>query len=263
MSASEIDTNRDSWDQRTGEHVGSRFYDVDGFLAGRSSLNPLEVQLVGTVAGLSLLHLQCHFGLDSLSWARLGAQVTGLDFSPVAIDQARTLARRSGVAADFVCAEVYAAGDHLSQRYDRVYSSYGVLEWLPDMQRWAAVVAAALRPGGVLDLIEFHPYSYALDGHPYFNNGQSQPLREVSYTENAQAELPLHVWSHPVSDVINALLGAGLQLQQFNEYPYSPYNCFAGLVEREPGRYYRADGVNPVPMLYSIKAIKPMEATCV
>ena len=256
MSIEAFEINRESWDQRTREHWHSRFYDVDGFLAGKSSLNPLDLAEVGEVRGLSMLHLQCHFGLDTLSWARLGAEATGLDFSPEAISRAQQLAQRSGVAANFVCADVYAAQERLGRQFDRVYTSYGVLEWLPDLQRWAAVVAACLRPGGELNLIEFHPYSYALDGDPYFSD---QPLQlvERSYTENAQAELPLVVWSHPVSKVVNALLGAGLVLRRFNEYPYSPYNCFANLVEREPGRYYRADGVIDVPMLYSIRAIKP------
>lgn len=257
MTDAAIDTNRASWDQRTAEHVGSRFYDVAGFLAGNSSLNPLELDQVGAVEGMSLLHLQCHFGLDSLSWARLGAQVTGVDFSPAAIDQARELAARCGLQAEFICADVLSCAEQLPRRYDRVYSSYGVLEWLPDIGRWAQVVASALRPGGILDLIEFHPYSYALDGDPYFHTDEPQRIVERSYTENAASELPLYVWSHPVSAVINALLDAGLRLRRFNEYPYSPYNCFPNLIEREPGRYYRADSAMDAPMLYSIKAEKP------
>ncbi len=256
MERSALETNRDSWDRRTVDHVDSRFYDVEGFLAGNTSLNPIELTEVGEVCGLTMLHLQCHFGLDTLSWARLGAQVCGLDFSPAAIAQARALAQQTGNDAQFVCADVYDAAQHVGQ-FDRVYSSYGVLEWLPEMGRWARVVADALSPGGVLNLIEFHPYSYALDGDAYFNGGKPQVLRESSYTENALEELPLHVWSHPVSDVINALLSSGLELLHFNEFPYSPYNCFQGLVEREPGRYVRGDSAIDVPMLYSIKARKP------
>jgi len=256
MKPSALNTNRDSWDQRTAEHVHSRFYDVAGFLAGNSSLNPLDRTEVGEVSGLSMLHLQCHFGLDTLSWARLGARVCGLDFSPEAIERARELAQQAGIDAQFVCADVYDTAQHVGQ-FDRVYSSYGVLEWLPDMRRWAQVVATALKPGGVLNLIEFHPYSYALDGDAYFNGGQPQLINERSYTENAAEVLPLYVWSHPVSDVVNALLGAGLELLHLNEYAYSPYNCFEGLIEREPGHYVRADSASDVPMLYSIKARKP------
>lgn len=255
MQRQVLDTNRDSWDRRTADHVDSRFYDVEGFLAGNTSLNPIELAEVGEVRGLSMLHLQCHFGLDTLSWARLGAQVCGLDFSPAAIVKARELALQAQVEAQFVCADVYDAAQHVGQ-FDRVYSSYGVVDWLPDIERWARVVAAALRPDGVLNLIEFHPYSHALDGDAYFNGGKPQLVRESSYTENASEELPLYVWSHPVSDVINALVNAGLQIVHMNEFPYSPYNCFQGLVEREPGRYVRGDSAIDVPMLYSIKARK-------
>jgi len=251
-----IQTNRDSWDRRTDEHVRSRFYDVEGFLAGACSLKEIELAELGDVRGKTLLHLQCHFGMDTLSLARRGARVTGLDFSPASIDYARSLARKVGVEARFVAADVYETAEHVDGAFDIVFTSYGALEWLPDLRAWARVVAAALEPGGVLHIVEFHPYAYAQQGEPYFHASEPNALNESSYTENSEAVVPLYVWSHPIADVVNSLIAAGLELVHLNEFPFTPYDCFPGLVERAPGRYYRQDAKSDTPMLFSIKARK-------
>ena len=158
-----MEANRRQWDERAPLHVASEFYDVDGFRAGRSTLRAVEVEEVGDVTGRELLHLQCHFGLDTLSWARRGARVTGLDFSESAVEAARALADAEGIDAEFVCANVYDAVAALSGRtYDVVYTGIGALCWLPDIDRWAATAGALVKPGGSLYVFEHHPFIGAL-----------------------------------------------------------------------------------------------------
>jgi 2-polyprenyl-3-methyl-5-hydroxy-6-metoxy-1,4-benzoquinol methylase len=145
-----LEANRANWDERTAVHLASRFYDVEGWLRDRRGPRPHELEALGEVSGLRLLHLQCHIGLDTLAWARAGARVTGLDFSPAAIDAARDLARRSGLSdkAEFVCADVYEAASALGHAtFDIVYVSLGALCWLPDVDRWAEQVGALVAPG--------------------------------------------------------------------------------------------------------------------
>src|SRR5215471_11552990 len=149
--------NRDAWDLRTRAHLGSTFYDVASFKAGRNTLRPPEREELGDVRGRTLLHLQCHFGLDTLSWARLGASVTGADFSEESIAVATSLAAELGLDARFVCADLYELPDVLDGQFDIVVTTYGVLSWLPDLDRWARVVAHFLRPGGTFCLVEIHP----------------------------------------------------------------------------------------------------------
>ena len=153
-----MEANRRSWDARTPTHFGSRFYDVDGFRAGASSLQSIEIEEVGDVDGKSLLHLQCHFGLDTMSWARLGARATGVDFSEEAVSLARSLSEELGIDADFVVSNVYDLPDVLDQRFDVVFTSYGALTWLPDLERWADVAAHFLEPGGFLYVVDSHPF---------------------------------------------------------------------------------------------------------
>lgn len=256
MSTQYLSVNSASWDVRTKEHVRSAFYDIDGFIQGKSSLKSVELDELGDISGKSILHLQCHFGLDSLSMARLGATVTGVDISGEAIKQANELQQRTGLTASFVCCDVYQTNDKIDTQFDVVYTSYGAIEWLPDINRWAKVVADSLVIGGELLLVEFHPYSYSLDGDPYFYQPDPEHIVEKSYTENASEEVPLYVWSHPISNVINALIKNGMEILQLNEYPYATYNCFDALVEKEPGKFYREDAKVDIPMMYSLKARK-------
>jgi len=159
MSESEwFALNRASWNARTPVHLRSRFYDLEAFKAGQTSLKPIELEQVGDVRGKSLLHLQCHFGQDTLSWARLGARVTGLDLSDVAIAEARALASGLGIRARFVEGNVYDAPALLGgERFDVVFTSYGVVGWLPRLEPWARAIAASLAPGGTFHGVEFHP----------------------------------------------------------------------------------------------------------
>ena len=167
-----MEANRRSWDTRTPTHFGSRFYDVDGFRAGASSLQSIEIEEVGDVDGKSLLHLQCHFGLDTMSWARLGARATGVDFSEEAVSLARSLSEELGIDADFVVSNVYDLPDVMDQRFDVVFTSYGALTWLPDLERWADVAAHFLEPGGFFYVVDSHPF-----GNVFYNEEDAVELR--------------------------------------------------------------------------------------
>lgn len=253
-----LKTNRDAWNQRVATHVQSKFYDVSGFLAGNSSLKPIELAAMPHVQGQTLLHLQCHFGLDSLSWARMGAQVTGVDISDVAIDQARKLQQQTGLDARFMANDVYQFGATNQEQYDWVFTSYGAICWLPDLNLWAQTVANSLASGGSFFMVEFHPVIDLLSGFAYFHQAEPDVYKETTYTENAKGSgQTVALWSHPIGDVINALLGQGLVLVSVNEHDHSPFDCFTGLVEQAPGRHVRLHEGHAVPLLYSIMARKP------
>ena len=260
-----IATNRALWDGWTALHAKSRFYDVDAFRAGASTLNALELEQVGDVTDRTLLHLQCHFGLDTLSWARRGARVTGVDFSQSAIDMARTLAAETGLDATFVCADVCSLPASLNEAFDIVFTSYGVLPWLPDLERWAAGIERCLRPGGVLHLVEFHPLADMLgkDGRtivrPYFGTA-AEPERSRergSYAEpEAAFEHDAYYWAHPLSEVVQAILASGLALRSLTEHPMSPYNCYPFTVESESGTWSMPSGRLALPLTYALSAGK-------
>ncbi|MGH2556308.1 MAG: class I SAM-dependent methyltransferase, partial [Actinomycetota bacterium] len=179
-----LDANRALWNEWAPIHERSAFYDVPAFKRGESRLKDFEIEEVGDVSGKSLLHVQCHFGLDTLSWARLGAKVTGVDFSERSIEQARALAEEIGLDATFLLSNVYDLPEVLEGQFDIVYTSRGVLGWLPDVPRWAAVVARFVKPGGFLYINEMHPFLYVFDDSkeatqprvkfPYFP--RSEPL---------------------------------------------------------------------------------------
>jgi SAM-dependent methyltransferase len=266
-----LELNRSWWDERVPIHVGSAFYDVDGFRAGGSTLRPFEREEVGDVAGKRLAHLQCHFGLDSLSWAREGASVVGLDFSAPAVEAASRLATETGLDARFVHADVYDAVEALGgERFDVVYTGLGAINWLPDLRRWADVVAELLAEGGVLYLAEFHPFTWGFGDHDltleydYFHDpagvvldddeGGSYADLDAATEHNATRE-----WAHPVAEIIGAVLGAGLRLELFSEHDYtlSPRFDFlepdAGALET--GMIYRQPAGRPrIPLMFSLRA---------
>lgn len=245
-------TNRRAWDSRVPVHLDSTFYDNQAFLAGRCSLNAIEVEAVGSVAGKTLLHLQCHFGQDSLSWARRGARVTGVDFSPAAVAAARQLAEELELAARFVQSDVLALD--LGQTFDVVFTSYGVLGWLPDLDGWAEVVARHLAPGGLFYVVEFHPALMMLDfetgqlAYEYFHRAYHETVKG-SYAGDL-AEREEHFWSHSLADILRPLLRQ-LTLERFCEFDYSPYGCFTGMLEEEPGRWRYPAPVR-LPHLFSL-----------
>ena len=258
--------NLASWNERVPLHVRSEFYDVEGFKAGRSSLHPNEVKELGSVQGKQLVHLQCHFGLDTLSWGRRGAHVTGLDFSEPAITQALSLAADLKLDARFVVSDVYDAPTTLGERYDVVYTGGGALGWLPDIERWAQVVHDLLKPGGVLYLHEFHPTLWMLDDHAlglkydYWTAPEGLvDTSEGTYTDTDRATEHNRtiVWNHPFSSLLNALIGGGLQLHWLHEHEYSLCQFVDYLVKVDERTWGMPEGKPRTPLMYSLLASKP------
>ena len=264
-----MNANLNHWNELAQPHARSAFYDVEGFKAGKSSLTPIELGELGEVAGKSLLHLQCHFGMDTLSWARLGARVTGVDFSDEAIGIARSLSEELGTNARFVLSNLYDLPNALDAResFDVVFTSYGVLCWLPDLTRWGQVIAHFLRPGGVFYMVEFHPFANVFDDedavelkvrYPYFHATEPMVFEPSgSYADKSViGTTSIYEWSHTIGDVINALISAGLKIGFLHEFPYCTYP-FMPLLEKGEDEWWRMkDKAESVPMMYSIKATK-------
>lgn len=258
-----VAVNRESWNNRTETHLNSDFYDMEGFLSGNSSLNDIELQLLGDIQGKSILHLQCHFGQDSISLSRLGANVTGVDLSDKAINSAREIAQTLQMDTRFICCDIYDLPNHLEETFDIVYTSYGVIGWLPDLDKWAQVISKFLKPGGKLVFVEFHPVIWMFDddfesiGYRYFNSGAIVESETGTY---ADKEAPISqnyvCWNHGVGEVLNSLLNNGLQLRSFDEFDYSPYDCFNKTVEFEPRKYRIAHLADKIPMVYALVAEK-------
>ena len=260
--------NQRMWDERVPIHVAGDFYDVPGFLAGASSLRDFEREDLGDVTGRELLHLQCHFGLDTLSWARLGARVTGLDFSGPAIEAAKRLAAQLELPASFVEADLYSAPELLGRRYDIVYTGLGALCWLPDIERWADVVLALLRPGGTFYLAEFHPIaevfadeSLAL-AHDYFGGDQPRIWDEPGTYAALDAETRhnrSYEWVHPVSRVLDALARRGLRLERFREHDHTLFPRWPFLQRDDRGAWRLPVGTPSLPLMYSARFMRPQD----
>lgn len=258
-----IDINRTSWNNKTDIHLKSDFYDLEGFLKGKTSLNGIELELLGEIQGKTILHLQCHFGQDTISLDRLGAEVTGVDFSDKAIENARIIAKKTRSNANFICCDIYDLPHHLDQQFDIVFSSYGTIGWLPDMDQWAKVVSRFLKPEGRFVFVEFHPVVWMFDDifekiqYNYFNSG---PIVETESGTYAEKTADIHqeyvMWNHGLSEVINALIKNGLVIHSLDEYDYSPYNCFNKTIEIAPQKFRIAHLENKIPMVYAIRAIK-------
>jgi len=275
-----LKANLASWDEAVSLHIGSQLYDVEGFKNGRCSLSDIELGELGPSVhdGTTLLHLQCHFGLDTLSWARLGADVVGLDLSDEAITLARRLADEVGLSrrAEFVCADLYDADAHLGSRvFDVVFVSWGAIEWLPDLERWAGIVARHLAPGGTFYMAEIHPFAYGLDEVPGEHDvrvkyrllpAPDQP--EVEPVEGSYADagadtsgLMSYGWAHGFAEILGALTGAGLRLEHLHELPTSPAPFWDWMVRDEARWWWLPDAEgglrHDLPLSYSIRATKP------
>ena len=264
-----LGTNRKSWDERVAVHVASDFYDVAGFKAGNCTLKSVEVEELGDIAGKSLLHLQCHFGLDSLSLARRGARVTGVDFSERAVSTARRLNEEENLGARFVRSDIYELSKHLDDRFDIVFTSYGVLCWLPDMRRWAAVIERFLKPGGFFYVVEHHmfanildhedsgtgpratePYFHALEPFQYVDTGTYASRDDETRYEGCE-------WTHSMADIVNSLIGAGLKIEFFHEFPFIGWKAFPFLEQDHEGWWKMPAGKPDLPLMFSIKASRP------
>lgn len=259
-----LTVNRATWNVWAAAHGQDAYYDTAGLLAGADTLSDVEqagvAAAVGDVAGRDVLHVQCHIGFDTISLARRGARVTGVDFSPVALDKARDLARRCGVEAEFVEGDSMRLPADLHGRFDLAYATIGVLCWIPDVPAWMRSVAATLRPGGRLLLIDGHPlyqmtetvdplvldFPYADDGpHPYTGSGSyaapAEPTTSVQY-------------AHALGEIVTAAASAGLRVHRLDEHLDSPYDMGHGTDPDPDGRHrFRIDGQS-LPVLFTLVA---------
>jgi 2-polyprenyl-3-methyl-5-hydroxy-6-metoxy-1,4-benzoquinol methylase len=264
-----IEANRRNWDERAPIHAASSFYDLPGFRAGRSSLQDFEVEEMGDVRGLDLVHLQCHIGLDTLSWARLGARVTGVDFSAPALGIAEQLASDLGLPASFVLSEVTGAAAALApRRYDVVYTGHGALVWLPDLEAWADNVVALLKPGGRLYLAEFHPNSQMLgdDDLRVVHSGfadEAMIVDEPGTYADFEAETLANLsyeWTHPLGEVVTVLAQRGLRVEYLHErdiIAWPRWRFLEKFGSSWPDGWWRMPGELPrVPLSYTLSARK-------
>jgi len=267
-----IAANRAVWDEWTAIHETSAFYDLDAFRQGGVRLRPYEIEEIGPVEGQTLLHLQCHFGIDTLSWARLGARVTGADFSPVAIELASRLARELGFPdARFVRSTIDDLPGTLEDRFDVVYASRGVLGWLPDIRSWARVVAHFVKPGGRFYITEIHPLANVFEDegvepgelrmrYPYWEH--PEPLTfavQGSYADPTAAMTATveHGWDHGLGEIVTALIEAGLEIRSLREYPFVAWKLDF-LTEADDGTWRLPSTVaGELPLFFSILATKP------
>ena len=258
-----LDINRKLWNAKVDSHLKSDFYFVDEFVKGRTSLNSIELELLGDIKDQEILHLQCHFGQDSISLSRLGAKVTGVDFSDEAISAAKNLAKKCETDTKFIVSDVYELPNILEKKFDIVYTTYGTIGWLPDLKKWAEVISTFLKPGGKLIFVEFHPFIWMFNDdfteikYDYF---QGEPIIETSEgtyaDQSAKISLQEVGWNHEISDVIQSLIDENLEIKNMQEYNYSPYSCFKNMIEIEKGKYHIPQFGAKVPYVYSLVAQK-------
>ena len=258
-----LEINRTSWNKRTEHHLASDFYEMNAFKAGKSSLNDIELGLLGDIKGKRILHLQCHFGQDSMSLARMGADVTGIDLSDEAIRQAKIINQELNLDVTFVVSDVYELPNNLKGEFDIVYTSYGTIGWLPDLDKWAKVIHHFLKPKGKFVFVEFHPNVWMFDddftkiAYNYFNTDAIIETEEGTYADkNAKEKFSYVFWNHSLSEVMTSLLQQGMTIDHFNEYDYSPYDCFAHTEKIEERKYRIKPFGDKMPLCYSIVVSK-------
>jgi 2-polyprenyl-3-methyl-5-hydroxy-6-metoxy-1,4-benzoquinol methylase len=267
-----FDANKEFWDELSRIHFDSEGddYNIRLFLEGKSTLKFYELKEVGGVKGKSLLHLQCHFGLDTLSWAREGATVTGIDISSEGIRLAKLLSKKAGIEATFIESNLYDLPKNLSEKFDIVYTSIGVLCWLNDLEKWGKIIENFLKPGGFFYIAEIHPFSYIFDNeteglkdlqifYNYFHSPEPFEFdADGSYADNTTKfeSKKEYEWTHSLSDVINSLINAGLKIEFLNEYPFTVWKQFP-FAELEDDGFYRLKGQKAeIPLLFTLKAVK-------
>ena len=269
--------NKHLWNQRTAVHKDSSFYDLEGFKKGANVLTPIELNEIGQVYGRSLLHLQCHFGMDTMSFSRMGAKCTGIDLSDEAIKLATEINAELKLDARFICCNVYdllignwsaaktppSEGLGEAELFDIVFTSYGTIGWLPDLGPWAKVIVERLKPGGFFYMAEFHPVVWMFDDDfthikYYYDNKELIVMEDQpTYTgDENEIEGKEYSWNHSISEVLNALISTGLKIEFFNEHTYSPYSNFKNSVETEKGKWHIKGMEGKIPMVYSLRARK-------
>ena len=261
--------NQNLWNEWTAEHEKSPFYDLQGFKAGRERLRSIELEEVGNVRGKKLLHLQCHFGLDTLAWARHGAIVTGVDLSDRSIALAQNVSRELNIPAQFLCSDILALPGVLDDQFDIVFTSYGILHWLRDLNRWAEVIAHFLKPGGYFYIVEDHPFMrvFSADAekgvkvnNPYFFSQEPYKAETAgSYATDFKGETrTYYMWDHSLGEVINSLIDSGLRIEFLHEFPFALRAKFPTMVQGEDGYWRFTRENNMIPLLFSLKASRPV-----
>ena len=266
-------TNLANWESRVPIHTGEQGYDLQRFLDDPDALSDVvafDADHLGDIAGLRVVHLQCHIGTDTLSLARLGGEVTGVDFSPAALAAARDLAERAGGDVRYVESSIEEVPRRLPETFDLVYTGVGALNWLPSVNRWASIVAGLLRPGGRLYLREGHPMLFAVDDerddrqlvveYPYFETDTPQRwVSPHSYTGSQQPlEQPVtYEWNHGLGEVVQAVLDAGLRLTRLEEHRELEWPFFTWMESTERGGYVLPDRPERLPLMYSLEALRP------
>lgn len=259
-----FEENRQSWNELTSLHAASSFYDLEGFLKGKSSLNHIELEELGDIKGKKILHLQCHFGMDSLSLARLGADVTGVDISDTSIQKAKELSNQLELPAQFIRSNIYDIEEMLDEKFDIIYTSYGAINWLNDLDKWAQLIYRFLKPNGVFYMVEFHPFIYTLNENSEITDGyfKTKPIEtqvESSYTDKSEVsgkKLKHIEWHHSLGEVVNSLISNGISIEFLKEFPYQVYNCFPNLIEIEKGKWVSKKHGDKIPYMFSVKARK-------
>ena len=258
--------NRRYWDALVPIHRASRFYDVAGFQRGASSLHDIELRAVGDVTGKTLLHPQCHLGLDTLSWARLGAEVVGVDLSAAAISEARRLAEQAGLAtrSRFLEGDVLDLTSVIDEKFDVVFTSYGTVTWLPDLHAWARGVAASLKPDGFFYMVDNHPTGMLFEAddqgcftRPYSYFHREEPLllpAQPDYADPAHIAEPAVAWIWSLSDIFSALEQQGLSIREVKEYSKTVYRQFPHMLQNSDGYWALPEGESDLPLLFALKA---------
>ena len=258
-----FETNRESWNNKVASHAASDFYNLEGFKNGASSLNKYELDALGDVSGKSLLHLQCHFGQDTLSWSRMGAKCTGIDISEEGIKFAKKLSDELELDAKFVCCNVLDVSNHISEKFDIIFSSYGTIGWLPNLEPWAKMISERLKPNGVFYIVEFHPIAWMFDytteppklEYGYMQKEAIYEEYEGTYADSKSKMISKEYgWNHSLSEVINSLIKAGLKIESFIEHDASPYNIFPNLIKNKVGMFEMSNKL--YPLIFEVKASK-------
>ena len=256
-------TNKETWNKKVAVHAKSKMYDLEGFKKGNTSLNDIELNDLGDIKGKSVLHLQCHFGQDTLSMSRMGAKCTGVDFSEEAIELARDLNDELNLDAQFVCCNVLETSQFIQDKFDIVFTSYGVIGWLPDLEPWAKMISERLKSGGFFYMVEFHPIVWMFDyltDPPKLSYGYQQAEAIYEEYQGTYADKTSNItskeygWNHGLGEVINVLTKAGLSVEFLNELNESPYDIFPGLERSESGLYCYPNQL--YPLVYTIQARK-------
>ena len=259
-----FNSNKKLWNAKTDVHIESDFYDNDSFLAGRNSLNEIELEYLKEIKGKKILHIQCHFGQDSISLARMGAKVTATDISDRAIAEGRRFNNMCGTDVTFVESDTYTINQKITEQFDIVFMSYGVTCWLPDINRLAEQVVDRLLPGGRMICVEFHPMLFTFDFdtdklcYGYRNEHVYEEDIIGTYAQKDGNELrgKEYFWQHSLEELSMPYITRGMKMSAFREYYYSPYNIFDSLNEVESGKYVYGKFPYPIPHVYLFEFVK-------